>query len=866
MEPATSTYAPYFDLLVEVLKKFLASTGKTETELAHLAPQLRLCAPLNGARSQGGSYLPLLNAAADAGVIILRRSHPQNYVSLPAAAVSAPANLGGGVKEDGVAAIKRLHAEAMLRPDAGFKSWSAIEAFVKDYVNEAKRRTLHLSGLPQMSYNALRKSLVYHFRRGYSGDRSHFDGDDGGQRYIPMVFFFFMGRSGQNEAKITFNDEEDAEAALRSIQAEPRVFFKEFGGSTMKSFVGVVAAQDFIFPNHIWEELKNNFNILDTAGKQFEPPQLEPRLEPQSRLELPSDSTVGKMPPPGFYSSDEVHQRAKETLGPVLDALVRKQQDNLKKIAELNAQGLFFVKDIADTGFQYFYKAKPKNDHKGFILGQGSQGTVYIGQRTSSNSAAPAWVAVKKANSATSIYRTEERVILEKFNQEEVQQEHLLKYISYCEDSGGDEFLIMELGVGDLSARLDLCKQYKIGEDETLDTLRSLCSAVQTLHEIGVTHRDIRPQNFIITEKGKIKLADFGLSRVFQVDKKGATLNKTGSQGWDLQPPEARRAHLKQEKVSTRTFSTRVDIFMLGMTMYNFASGGDILYQPSDAPNWNPEQHPEEQEEKLWSAIVEKGLKDHIQDIRLRFLLRNMLSYDPNKRFTIDNVLSHPYFVDFHGLRSITDHLHSRISEFPNLISCKGVSEAHAEALESWKQKSVPQVLAKIRRTHKHGIGEVVEFMRHGLAHYLDPHKQNASEPPWALIHPLMVRDQHTGATWRFAGEYFFRHSSTAWVLPAFYDQNTQTEVLIAKQAELNELFRSPKQFQYNPDEGADGISLSSDDVSSASSSSSVDDSRDSDPTDVAIATQSSVDQAQVDDVNNLLLKGAINESVKPLE
>lgn len=607
----------------------------------------------------------------------------------------------------------------------------------------------------------------------------------------------------------------------------------------IKSFVTVVSAQDFIYPRHIWKELENNLNILDTAG-----PHLEPRSESLSELLI--DLAVEKAPSHDFFNQDKVQRRAKETLSPALDILVGKLQQNLNTIAELDAENRVFVKTIGDIGFKYFSKPKDNNGYKGFILGTGSQGTVYIGRRTSSNTAAPEWVAVKKSNpAATSMYRTDELAILEKFKKEEVKKEHLVQYISYCQDGDGDEYLIMELGVGDLSSRLELCKQHRIGEDEMLYTLRSLCTAVQILHEIGVAHRDIRPQNFIITEKGWIKLADFGLSRVFNPNTKSATMNRTGTQGWDLQPPEARRSSLRKERVSTRTFSTRVDIFMLGMTMFNFASGGAILYQPSDAPNWDAAAMTEEEEQKLWSAAVEKGLKEHIQDVRLRFLLRNMLSYDASKRFSIESVLSHPYFADFHGLRSITDSLYSRISISPNFLSCKRVSKVYADLLATWKQRSVPQVLQKIR-TKNRGIGEVIEFMRHGLAHYLDPHKQNASEPPWVNIHHLMVRDQHSGATWRFAGEYFFRHSSTAWVLPAFYDQNAQLDSVIAMEAELSELFRSPKQFQSNVDEVAitatEEASSSSDDTSSSSSSTTPDSPANdsSDPSENALAAQAS--------------------------
>lgn len=436
------------------------------------------------------------------------------------------------------------------------------------------------------------------------------------------------------------------------------------------------------------------------------------------------------------------------------------------------------------VGSQYEYFKLAASESSAHVLGKGSESTVYMGRRVTSSLAGSNWVAVKRSNNSTHLrYTSAERAILQRLRDTATSSEFLLQYLDYVE-AEGEELFVMEVGIGSLRSRFEPeIAKFPIGDDEILETLRSLCNSVQVLHDNGIAHRDIRPANFIIMPNGAIRLADFGLSRTFNMDQSAASSNFTLSQGWDLQPPEAREAKAKEEKVSTRSFSTRVDIFMLGMTMFYFASRGGELVQPRDSQRGASLS--KDEEKAWWENHVDEQLKARIKDIRLRFLLSNMLCYDPEKRFNIDRVLSHPYFTDFHGLRTLTDEFFSKTGKAVLPQCCRAVESNYKEILIASRAKRIPQLSIVVKRS---GIAEVLEYMRHGLAHYIDSH--------WDDVRHLMLRDDETGDSWKFAGEYFFRHSATGWVLPAIYAENAAAESAAKKEAKLQAAFRFPGAFQ----------------------------------------------------------------------
>lgn len=96
--------------------------------------------------------------------------------------------------------------------------------------------------------------------------------------------------------------------------------------------------------------------------------------------------------------------------------------------------------------------------------------------------------------------------------------------------------------------------------------MRQVADALQRAGELHIIHRDIKPENILITRKGEVKVADFGLSRVFETS--GVPLNLTQS-GVSMGTP----LYMSPEQVEGKTVDQRSDIYSFGVTCYHMFAG-----------------------------------------------------------------------------------------------------------------------------------------------------------------------------------------------------------------------------------------------------------------------------------------------------
>jgi predicted Ser/Thr protein kinase len=99
-----------------------------------------------------------------------------------------------------------------------------------------------------------------------------------------------------------------------------------------------------------------------------------------------------------------------------------------------------------------------------------------------------------------------------------------------------------------------------------LSIMRQVGAAIQRASELGLIHRDIKPENILLTRKGEVKVADFGLSRIFGDDRQPLNLTQSGvTMGTPL--------YMSPEQVEGKPVDPRTDIYSFGVTCYHLLAG-----------------------------------------------------------------------------------------------------------------------------------------------------------------------------------------------------------------------------------------------------------------------------------------------------
>ncbi|HTS48239.1 MAG TPA: protein kinase [Bryobacteraceae bacterium] len=133
----------------------------------------------------------------------------------------------------------------------------------------------------------------------------------------------------------------------------------------------------------------------------------------------------------------------------------------------------------------------------------------------------------------------------------------------------GLRFITMEFVEGqDLASLLE---ERKFTPEETVQTIRQVCSALEAAHVEGVVHRDLKPQNIMIEASGRVVVMDFGLAR--SMEATGMT-----QAGALMGTP----AYMSPEQAKGMPADERSDVFSVGIIFYQMLTG-EVPYQADTA-------------------------------------------------------------------------------------------------------------------------------------------------------------------------------------------------------------------------------------------------------------------------------------------
>jgi Tol biopolymer transport system component len=136
-------------------------------------------------------------------------------------------------------------------------------------------------------------------------------------------------------------------------------------------------------------------------------------------------------------------------------------------------------------------------------------------------------------------------------------------------------FIAMELIEGQsLAQRLD---SGPVPPDRLLDIAIQLADALDAAHAKGIIHRDIKPANIFLTQRGQVKVLDFGLAKLTRPEMEMETIGGENSPApAQLTSPGATVgtiSYMSPEQARGEELDTRTDLFSLGTVLYQMATG-----------------------------------------------------------------------------------------------------------------------------------------------------------------------------------------------------------------------------------------------------------------------------------------------------
>jgi eukaryotic-like serine/threonine-protein kinase len=130
-------------------------------------------------------------------------------------------------------------------------------------------------------------------------------------------------------------------------------------------------------------------------------------------------------------------------------------------------------------------------------------------------------------------------------------------------EADGQPFIVMEyIGGGTIA---DRAREGPVEAEEALAWLGQAASALDEAHAAGIVHRDVKPANLLLDERGNVHVADFGIARVADESTAGMTAAGTilGTAGY-----------LSPEQAQGQPAGPASDVYALGIVAYELLTGG----------------------------------------------------------------------------------------------------------------------------------------------------------------------------------------------------------------------------------------------------------------------------------------------------
>lgn len=287
------------------------------------------------------------------------------------------------------------------------------------------------------------------------------------------------------------------------------------------------------------------------------------------------------------------------------------------------------------------------------LIGTGAYGTVYKARDLHNGGQIVAMKKVKVALTEDGIPLSTVREIALLRQLEAYRHPNIVRLLDVCH--GGqclerDQQLVLFLVFEHVEQDLDSFLSRAPGplpESRIRSMSHDIISGVDFLHSHRIVHRDLKPHNLLVTVAGRVKLADFGLAKTYDVEMKLTSVVVTL---W-YRPPEV---------LLGARYCSALDVWSAGCVLAQLHTRRPLLPGASDSDQLHRifrligrpprSEWPDNVSIELDSfpsyppqdlARILPRIHPHALD-----LIKGMLVFDPSKRLTAMDCLEHPYFTE----------------------------------------------------------------------------------------------------------------------------------------------------------------------------------------------------------------------------
>jgi eukaryotic-like serine/threonine-protein kinase len=247
-------------------------------------------------------------------------------------------------------------------------------------------------------------------------------------------------------------------------------------------------------------------------------------------------------------------------------------------------------------------------------LGRGGMGAVYLAEQPGlGREVAIKELILSPAADPTALMRfLQEARVMARTSHPNLVQVHDLEQI------GDANYIVLEFVRG--KSLRDLVNQGPIPMPQTFAVMHGVLQALDYAHKHAIVHRDMKPENVLVSDEGNVKVADFGIARLTDDSGSGSTATKTGT---TVGTPQ----YMSPEQVASSQVDGRSDLYSAGIMFYELVVGQPpFMASESDGPFTLMAKHVQAPPKP--PSVHRPGL-----DMRLEEVILKSLSKRPEERY-----------------------------------------------------------------------------------------------------------------------------------------------------------------------------------------------------------------------------------------